>query len=195
MNLTDLHDKLSALLEDPARDLYAETIFTLASDYLVAMVPLLAEPPACHAPAGKGGDALTLIGQIARMKIDGEFYDTDGNLTDEAEAANWDLEPYLQENDDAVDTLGNLIRQARDITDSACRTPAAEGEEVIHWKDAAQLPDEDIMFLVRTSTGAVGEAYLDSGTWVWSGLGGAVESKVLRYADMPAGLDLETDEA
>ncbi len=64
-------------------------------------------------------NTLQFLSTLSRMKIDGEYYDSDGNLTDETEAATWGIEPYIQENDDAVETLANLIRQARELTSPA----------------------------------------------------------------------------
>lgn len=177
MQLPALHDKLSALLEDPARDLYAETIFTLAADYLAAIAPCLNSPTA-H---------LSLIGSISRMKIEGEYYDGDGNLITEAEADRLGIEPFDQTNDDAFSTLTDIIQQAREI--SACRTPAAEGEpELIHWHPTSSgLPDEDIMCLIHCAEGTTGEAYLDSGEWQWSGMAGMVKTPVTHYAELPIG--------
>lgn len=58
-------------------------------------------------PGSEGNEALDFVGTVARLNWDGE------ELPDGSE--------YVQENDDARDTLMSLITQARDILDSTAQ--------------------------------------------------------------------------
>lgn len=65
-------------------------------------------------PSTRLADLEEFIGTIARLKVEGEFYDSDGNLVDEDHPAARAHEVFG--NDDEVAALYGLIHQARELT-------------------------------------------------------------------------------
>lgn len=121
MQLTALHDHLSALLQDPKSPLL--DIRDAAVEYAAAMANVI---PGIAA-------AREFTAKISRLKIDGELYDSDGNLVNPDEhspRAIEDCERYFQESDDAITCLTDLIEEARSIIDgnAACHAPTGEKE-------------------------------------------------------------------
>lgn len=121
MQLRPLHDKLSALLEDPARDLYAETIFTLTADYLAANAASLAAP-ACHAPTGEDED-ITFTAWCCQANGKGTINIASfeaADLTAAMETAKLQcMEDWQEENPANIHLLGI----------------AAGDVEILHWND------------------------------------------------------------
>lgn len=86
-----------------------------------------------------------LTHKIARLKLDGEFYDEDRNRIDEDEALTYGIEPYVQEADDAISCLFDLITEARGIISGspACHAPTDEDESITctcHLKEKVTGP-------------------------------------------------------
>lgn len=96
------------------------------------------------------------IAKIARLKLDGEYYDSEGNLVDPGEHSARVLEAcerYTQEPDDAITCLADLIEEARGIVakSSACNAPAGESNPTF----TDLLPDD---FPLRLGEDSLGDA-------------------------------------
>lgn len=170
-----LHDTLSNLIEDPHRDLYAETILPLTADYLAAIAPHLS---ACRTPAAESEATSPLLAALKSAELSTTQIRLAANIGKKT------LRNKLSWYESQLEQLGREIRQAIDSSQPVTPQPE-ESEDEDEDPDAQAIRDlatdqhcSDIIQIypdAKLSHGDDNGCYVEA--WVWCDFSGTPYDK------------------